>query len=51
MPLTDRSILNFRTIGKPHKHFDGGGLHVHVSPAGGKLWRMCPIASTEKANC
>jgi integrase len=40
MPLSDRSILNLKTTGKPHKHFDGGGLHIHVSPAGGKLWRL-----------
>ena len=25
MPLTDRSILNLKTTGKQHKHFDGGG--------------------------
>jgi integrase len=40
MALTDRSILNLKTTGKPHKHFDGGGLHIHVSPTGGKLWRL-----------
>jgi integrase len=40
MALTDRSILNFKVTGKPHKHFDGGGLHIHVSPTGGKLWRL-----------
>ncbi len=40
MPLTDRAILNFKTTGKPYKRFDGGGLYVHVSPTGGKLWRM-----------
>ncbi len=40
MALTDRSIQNLKTTGKPHKHFDGGGLHIHVSPTGGKLWRL-----------
>ena len=40
MPLTDRAILNLKATGKPHKHFDGGGLHIHVSPTGGKLWRL-----------
>ena len=40
MALTDRSILNLKTTGKAHKHFDGGGLHILVSPTGGKLWRM-----------
>ncbi len=40
MPLTDRAIANLKATGKIHKHFDGGGLYVHVSPSGGKLWRM-----------
>lgn len=40
MSLTDRSIISLKTTGKPHKHFDGGGLHIHVSPTGGKLWRL-----------
>lgn len=25
---------------KPGKHFDGGGLYLHVMPAGGKYWRL-----------
>ena len=40
MPLTDRAIINFKSTGKVHKHFDGGGLYIHVSPTGGKLWRL-----------
>ncbi len=40
MPLTDRAIRNLKATGKIHKHFDGGGLYVHVSPSGGKLWRL-----------
>ncbi len=40
MKLTDRTIANLKTTGKIHKHFDGGGLYVHVSPTGGKLWRL-----------
>ena len=40
MALTDRAIQNLKATGKPHKHFDGGGLHIHVSPTGGKLWRL-----------
>jgi integrase len=40
MPLTDRFIQNLKANTKQHKHFDGGGLYVHVSPAGGKLWRL-----------
>lgn len=40
MKLTDRAIVNLKTTGKIHKHFDGGGLYIHVSPTGGKLWRL-----------
>ena len=40
MPLTDTAIKNLKATGKVHKHADGGGLYVHVSPTGGKLWRM-----------
>lgn len=39
MPLTDRAILNLKPSDKPEKHFDGGGPHIVVSPAGGKHWR------------
>lgn len=40
MPLTDRAIVAFKATGKAQKHFDGGGLHIFVSPTGGKLWRL-----------
>ena len=40
MPLTDTYIKNLKPDGKAKKHFDGGGLFLFVSPAGGKLWRM-----------
>lgn len=40
MPLNDRQINNLRPSEKPQKHSDGGGLHLFVSPSGGKLWRM-----------
>ncbi len=40
MPLTDTYIKNLKPDGKVKKHFDGGGLFLFVSPAGGKLWRM-----------
>ncbi len=40
MPLTDRAIVNLKKTGKIHKHFDGGGLYIHVSASGGKLWRL-----------
>ena len=39
MPLTDRAILNLKPSSAPTKHFDGGGLHIVVTPAGGKHWR------------
>ena len=40
MPLTDRQIFNLRKADKPLKVSDGGGLHIYVSPSGGKLWRL-----------
>ena len=40
MKLTDRAIANLKATGKIHKHADGGGLYLHVSPSGGKLWRL-----------
>jgi integrase len=40
MSLTDRAIINLKATGKSSKHFDGGGLHIFLSPTGGKLWRL-----------
>ena len=40
MPLTDAKIRAFPTPGKNVKLFDGGGLYLAVSPAGGKVWRL-----------
>lgn len=40
MPLTDTQIRGLRPTQSPTKHSDGGGLHLLVSPAGGKLWRL-----------
>ncbi len=40
MSLTDRAISNFKANGKLQKHADGGGLYIHISPSGGKLWKM-----------
>src|SRR5690606_16768696 len=40
MPLTDTQIKGLRPAQSPKKHGDGGGLHLLVSPAGGKLWRL-----------
>lgn len=39
MPLTDTQIKGLRPAQGPTKHSDGGGLHLLVSPTGGKLWR------------
>ena len=40
MSLTDRTISNYKANGKLQKHADGGGLYIHVSPNGSKLWKM-----------
>jgi len=37
MPLTDSKL---RTLDKPGKHFDGGGLYLEVTNAGGRYWRL-----------
>lgn len=38
--LTVKDIDNSKPKEKPYKLFDGGGLYLEVSPAGGKLWRF-----------
>ena len=40
MSLTDRQLMALKPKSKPYRVFDGGGLHIYVSTAGGKLWRM-----------
>lgn len=40
MPLTDTNIRNAKPTGKLQKLTDGEGLQLHISPTGGKLWRM-----------
>ncbi len=40
MALTDTTIRNAKPGPKPTRLFDGGGLYLEVSPAGGKLWRV-----------
>lgn len=37
MKLTDAKL---RTLAKPGKHFDGGGLYLELTKAGGRYWRM-----------
>lgn len=39
LPLTERQIRNSSPGEKPYKLSDSGGLHLLVTPAGGKLWR------------
>ncbi len=37
MPLTDAKL---RTLTTPGKHFDGGGLYLELTKAGGRYWRL-----------
>jgi integrase len=39
MALTDLKIKNAKPKNLPYRLSDSGGLHLYVSPAGGKLWR------------
>ena len=38
--LTDTFLRGLKATDKVQKKSDGGGLYIHVSPTGGKLWRM-----------
>ena len=38
--LTALAVERAKSSGKQVKMFDGGGLHLVVTPAGGKLWRL-----------
>ena len=38
--LTERAIKTLKPQGKPYKAADGAGLHLYITPAGGKLWRL-----------
>ena len=40
MPLTDIAIRSAKPQEKPQRLFDGGGLYLEISPAGGKWWRL-----------
>ena len=40
MALTDTAIRNTKPADKPIKLFDGGGLFVHITPAGQRYWRL-----------
>jgi integrase len=38
--LSDTFIRNLKPVGRARKFFDGGGLYLFLSPAGGRLWRL-----------
>ena len=38
--LTDAQVRKAKGEDKPYKLTDGGGLFLHVSPAGGRSWRL-----------
>lgn len=40
MALSDTKIRNSKPAAKPRKLFDGGGLFLNLTPAGGRLWRF-----------
>ena len=40
MALSDTTFRNIKPNAKVQKIADGGGLYLHISPTGGKLWRM-----------
>ena len=40
MPLSDTAIRKAKPKEKSQRLFDGGGLYLEVSPAGGKWWRL-----------
>lgn len=42
MPLNDRQIKNAKPAGtgRKTKLFDGGGLYLEITPAGGKIFRL-----------
>jgi integrase len=40
MPLTDTAIRKVKPAGNTQRLFDGGGLYLELSPAGGKWWRL-----------
>jgi integrase len=40
MRLTDTAIRKAKPTDKVQRIFDGGGLYLEISPAGGKLWRL-----------
>jgi len=39
-PLSEVKVRTAKPMGKAYKLFDGDGLHVLITPTGGKLWRF-----------
>ena len=40
MPLTDVTVRNAKAQDKPTKLFDERGMFLHITPGGGKWWRL-----------
>ncbi|HLM52316.1 MAG TPA: integrase arm-type DNA-binding domain-containing protein [Pseudoxanthomonas sp.] len=40
MALTDTALRKAKPTDKAQRLFDGGGLYLEITPAGGKLWRQ-----------
>ncbi|MCC6198506.1 MAG: integrase arm-type DNA-binding domain-containing protein [Burkholderiales bacterium] len=40
MPLTDRAVRNAKPDKRAKRMWDGGGMYLEISPAGGKWWRL-----------
>lgn len=40
MPLTSISVAKAKAIDRTQRLFDGAGMYLEISPAGGKLWRL-----------
>ena len=40
MPLTDTAIRKAKPSDKVQRLFDGGGLYLEITPAGGRYWRL-----------
>jgi hypothetical protein len=39
-PLSESEVRDAKYEDKIYKLFDGGGLYLHITPAGGKWWRF-----------
>nr|WP_296543436.1 Arm DNA-binding domain-containing protein [Rhodoferax sp.] len=48
MTLTDAELRN---LTEPGKHFDGGGLYLELTSAGGRYWRMKYRFCGRKSGC